>query len=85
MHGLFSPLDLSEKVREGRGHDYLGINQYFEILSKINSNTHMNMNNISMWVSEGESIWKQNQSSWGIFPRENSTTFKALWVFQLQT
>jgi hypothetical protein len=48
MHGLHSPLDLSEKVREGGGHDYLRINPYFEIYPKMNSSTHMNMNNISM-------------------------------------
>jgi hypothetical protein len=85
MHGLHSLLDLSKKVREGGGHDYLGINQYFEIYPKINSSTHMNMNNISMWVLEGESIWKQNQTAWGIFPCKKSTTFKVSWVFQPQT
>jgi hypothetical protein len=85
MHGLHFPLDLSKKVRVGGGNDYLGINQSFQIYPKMNSSTHMNMNNISMWVLEGESIWKQNQSAWGIFPCENSTTFKVPWVFQLQT
>jgi len=85
MHGLHFLLDLSEKVKEGGGHDYLGIINIFKKFHKMNSSTHMNMSNISMWVLKGESIWKQNQSAWGIFLCENSTTFKVPWVFQLQT
>jgi hypothetical protein len=50
------PFGFKQESEKGGGHDYLGINQYFEIYPKMNSSAHMNMNNISMWVLEGKPI-----------------------------